>query len=98
MEAAMTRDLPADRPVFLSTMKATRTDWRLAVTVIAISAVIFFSLVPVARIRLAEVWAFIPIYETALAATDLMTVGLLLIQFSILRSRALLVLACGYLF
>src|SRR6202043_1280557 len=40
----------------------------------------------------------IPSYESALAINDLITAVLLFAQFSILRSRALLVLACGYLF
>ncbi|WP_410498632.1 ATP-binding protein [Chitinibacter sp. S2-10] len=42
--------------------------------------------------------AFIPIYESALIITDLITVILLFSQFCILRSTALWVLACGYLF
>src|SRR5215475_920467 len=42
--------------------------------------------------------AFVPIYGTALFVTDLITAVLLFAQFSILRSRALAVLASGYLF
>jgi len=43
-------------------------------------------------------WAFIPVYGSALAVIDLITAVLLFGQFSFLRSRALLVLASGYLF
>ena len=42
--------------------------------------------------------AFPPTYATALFVTDLITAVLLFAQFSIVRSRALAVLASGYLF
>jgi len=42
--------------------------------------------------------AFIPIVDTVLCLTDLITAVLLYAQFSVLRSRALLALAMGYLF
>ena len=53
---------------------------------------------PLLASSLPEFWAFIPVYQSALAINDLVTATLLFTQFSILRSRALLVLACGYLF
>lgn len=55
-------------------------------------------MLPFAKNQLGYVFGFIPIYQTALAITDLMTAGLLLSQFRIARSPALLVLGCGYLF
>ncbi len=42
--------------------------------------------------------AFIPIYQSALVVCDLITAVLLFGQFSFLRSRALFVIASGYLF
>src|SRR5688500_4997081 len=42
--------------------------------------------------------AFIPAYATAMFVNDSITAILLFAQFSILRSRALLVIANGYLF
>src|SRR6266576_240416 len=42
--------------------------------------------------------SLIPVYESALAVNDLITAVLLIAQFSISRSRALLGIACGYLF
>ena len=42
--------------------------------------------------------AFLPIYQSALVIIDLITAVLLCGQFAILRSRAILVLACAYLF
>jgi Membrane-associated sensor, integral membrane domain len=49
-------------------------------------------------VPLGRVWAFIPIYQSALLVNDLITAILLLGQFSFLRSRGLLLLAIGYLF
>jgi signal transduction histidine kinase len=49
-------------------------------------------------IQLGRIDAFVPAYATALFVIDLMTAILLFAQFSILHSRALLVIASGYLF
>ncbi len=86
------------RPVFLSTMPADRRQRQFALTVVLLSLLIFIAAVPFARLQLPEVWAFIPIYESTLAINDLITASLLFVQFSILRTRALLALACGFLF
>ena len=51
-----------------------------------------------AKLQLPQVWAFIPIYESALILSDLITAVLLFGQCRIARSRALLVLAGGYVF
>ena len=53
---------------------------------------------PLSTIQLARIDAFIPAYATAMFVNDLITAVLLFAQFSILRSRALLVIASGYLF
>ncbi|WP_354085546.1 MASE4 domain-containing protein [Bradyrhizobium sp. S3.3.6] len=53
---------------------------------------------PFARTQLAEINAFIPAFEGVIFVTDLVTSVLLFSQFAIYRLRALLVLACGYLF
>jgi PAS domain S-box-containing protein len=65
---------------------------------VLVSTAIFIAAAPLARQPLPQVWAFIPIYESALAINDLVTAVLLLSQFLILRTRRLLLLACGYLF
>jgi PAS domain S-box-containing protein len=94
----MAADLTGEQPVLLSTAPAKAADWRLALPVALLSLTVFVACIPWARQPLGYVWAFIPTYQTALAITDLMTAGLLLAQFNITRSRALLVLGCGYLF
>ena len=53
---------------------------------------------PFAQVQLPEIRAFIPTYESALVVCDLITAVLLFGQFKFLRSRALFVLGCGYLF
>src|SRR2546422_8636656 len=94
----MARELTDGRLVFLSTLPAGRGERRLALTVVLVSAAIFLSAVPFAKMPLAQLWASIPIYESALVINDLITAVLLFGQFSFLRSRALCVLASGYLF
>jgi PAS domain S-box-containing protein len=88
----------AEHPVFLSTAPAEAGNRRLALAAVAISLLIFLALAPFAQQPLPRVWAFIPIYESALVISDLITAAILLIMFNILRSRAILALACGYLF
>ena len=87
-----------ERPAFLSTMLPERGEQRAAFAVALLSLLVFVALIPFARQPLVQVWAFIPIYEAALAINDLITATLMFGQFPILRSRAMLVLACGYLF
>lgn len=83
---------------FVSTIPAGQRDRRLALGVVAVSGAIFLAVAPFAKVPLAPVWAFIPIYQTTLVVNDLITAVLLFGQYAILRTRALLVLAAGYLF
>jgi two-component system, NarL family, sensor histidine kinase UhpB len=87
-----------DDGVFLSTMPATRSQRRLALAVVLIATVLFLASAPFAKMQLERVDAFIPFYETAIVIFDLITAILLFGQFAFLRSRAILVLASGYLF
>jgi len=84
--------------VFLSTLPAGRPERRLALAVVLVSVAIFFAAAPFAKVPLTQIWAFIPIYESALVINDLITAVLLFGQFGFVRSRALCVLASGYLF
>lgn len=90
-------ELTTDSRVFLSTLPPGRRERRLAIAVVLITAAAFISAVPFAKVRLPRVWAFIPVYESAVVVCDLLTAALLLGQYCILRSKALLVLATGYL-
>ena len=84
--------------VFLSILPAQRTERRIAFVVLLASLAISLAAAPFAQVKLPRVDAFIPVYESALTFNDLITAVLLFGQFTILRSRAILVLACAYLF
>ena len=84
--------------VFLSILPAQRSERRIASAIVLASLAISLAAAPFAKVPLPRVEAFVPIYESALTFNDLITAILLFGQFSILRSRAILLLACGYLF
>ena len=88
----------SDRSIFLSTLPASSRDRTAALVVVGVSSVLFACAVPYAGVPLAPVPAFVASYQSALAINDLITAILLLSQFGVLRSRALLLLASGYLF
>lgn len=88
--------LPA--ATLLSTWPAGPGQRRFALVVVLVSAAFFAVAAPFAKQALPQVWAFIPIYESALIVNDLITAILLFGQFRIARSRAMLVLASGYVF
>jgi signal transduction histidine kinase len=76
-----------------------RTQKLLAFVVVpGILAVVFIISRPLAGVQLRTIDAFVPFYVTAILLNNLITSVLLFAQFSILRTRALLVIANGYLF
>lgn len=87
-----------DNVEVISTLPAGPRERRIATAVILLSIIFFLVVAPFAKVGLAEVWPFIPIYQSALVINDLITSMLLFAQFHIVRLRALLVVACGYLF
>ncbi len=90
---------PKDEPIFvLSTLPAGPAQRRLASVVVLASLVVAVAAIPFVRLPMPRVVAFVPSYEAALIINDLFTAVLLFGQFSIGRSRALLLLANGYLF
>lgn len=94
----MAREFSYEGLLLLSTMSAGSDEIRRARAVMLVFLVVFLMVVPFAKVPLVPVGAFIPIYESALVITDLITAALLFGQFRFLRSGALWVLACGYLF
>ncbi|HLI98878.1 MAG TPA: PAS domain S-box protein [Bradyrhizobium sp.] len=87
-----------DRSIFLSTLPATRRDRKIATGVVCVSAIFFACTLPFARLPLPQIPAFVASYQSALGINDLITAILLFSQFALLRSRALALLASGYLF
>jgi len=92
------QDRTSGRKVSISAVSAERRERRRAGALVLASLAVCLAAAPFARYPLPQVWAFIPIYESALAASDLITAALLFCQFFVLRTRALVVLAGGYLF
>jgi uncharacterized membrane protein YedE/YeeE len=83
----------------LSSLSPSRAQKRLALSVVLALLVAFFIVAgPISTIQLGRIDAFVPAYATAMIVVDSITAALLYAQFSILRSRALLVIASGYLF
>jgi hypothetical protein len=91
--------VPEEHHFILSSLSPGRVQRRLALAVVlAMLAAFFITAGPLSTIQLARIDAFVPAYATAMFVTDSITAVLLFAQFSILRSRALLVIASGYLF
>jgi signal transduction histidine kinase/CheY-like chemotaxis protein len=86
------------RASLLATSTPSARERRFALGVVLVSLLLFAAIAPFAKQPLAKVWAFIPIYEAALILNDLITALLLIGQFRITRSKAILLLAAGYLF
>jgi len=92
--------VPEQQRLFLSSLSPGAAQKRLALAVVlAISAVfVLITAGPLSDVRLPRIDAFVPAYATAMFVCDSITAILLYTQFSILRSRAMLVIASGYLF
>src|SRR5277367_5399485 len=85
--------------VVLTSASPSRAQTLLALGVVpAILAVVFCISRPFAGVQLRPIEAFVPIYVTAMFLNGLITAVILFAQFSIVRTRALLVIANGYLF
>jgi signal transduction histidine kinase/CheY-like chemotaxis protein len=82
----------------LSTIPAGPQERRLMVAFAAIAFALLALLLPFAKMPLDALPAFIPLYQSALVITDVLTAALLFGQYRFSRSRAILMLACGYLF
>jgi signal transduction histidine kinase len=90
---------PEEQHFVLSHLSPSLVQRRLALAVLLALLVAFVITVgPLSTFQPGRIDAFVPTYATALFVTDLITAVLLFAQFSIVRSRALAVLASGYLF
>jgi signal transduction histidine kinase len=92
--------LSQEEQLILSTVSPGAAQKRLALAV-GVGLLIVFVLIaagPLGSIQTKPVAAFVPAYATAMFVCDSITAILLFAQFSILRSRAILVIASGYLF
>ncbi len=92
------RSLSLERPVLLSALPPTRRQEWLALAIAALLFAALLATLPLGARLLPRQDAFIPIVDTILFLSDLVTAVLLYAQYSIVRSRGLLALAMGYLF
>jgi hypothetical protein len=86
------------RQISLAYLSPTRRQTWFAVVFSALLLLGFAVIAPFAAKPLPLVDGFIPALDAVIFVTDLITASLLLTQFSFTRSRALLALACGFLF
>ena len=89
-----------EQEIILSTLSPGPAQKRLALAVV-LGILVVFGLItagPLSSLGTTPIAAFVPSYATAMFVCDSITAILLFAQFSILRSRAILVIASGYLF
>ena len=84
--------------IVLVDLPAGRAQRRAALSTCLVLLVSTAVAAPFARVQLGHLEAFIPISQTLIFVNDLITSALLISQFAIVRWRAILVLASGYLF
>jgi signal transduction histidine kinase len=87
-----------EHQLLLATLPPSKGQIRLAISVVAVLVAAFLLTIPFTNVQLPKVDSFIPAFETAIIFNDIVTAALLFAQFSIIRSRALLVLAIGFLY
>src|SRR5579863_3387308 len=93
-------EVPAagEEDAFLSKAAVGPREWALCVALMVISAIVFVVCIPYVRAPVPSSPAFVGVYNAVSTLNDLTTSVILFGQFAILRSRALLLLASGYLF
>src|SRR4030081_2222895 len=90
---------PEEQHFILSSLSPSRAQRRLALAGVLVLLVVLFIIEgPLSTPQAGPIDAFVPAYATAMFVNDSITAVLLFAQFSILRSRALLAVASGYLF
>jgi signal transduction histidine kinase len=90
---------PGEQPLIIARLPPSTSQKILAATTAAALLAAFVVVAgPLRGLSLPHVDAFIPAYAVAIFINDTLTATLLFAQFEITRSRALLLVACGYLF
>ena len=91
--------VPQEQPFILSSSSPGKAQQRLALGILlGLLVVAYLINGPLSGLQFGVSTVFVAIYVTAMFVTELITAILLYAQFSILRSRAILVIASGYLF
>jgi signal transduction histidine kinase len=91
--------VPEEQHFVLSNLPPRPAQKRLALgIVLSLLAALYLVTGPFGGMQWGAIHSFVAVYTTAMFVTDSITAILLYAQFSILRSRAILVIASGYLF
>src|SRR3954470_21869045 len=87
-----------EKDLILSNLAPTRTQQQLAVAIalLIVLPAFLISATGLQQVRLAAIDALVPLYGMAMFVSDSITAVLLFTQFSIVRSRALLIISSGY--
>jgi Membrane-associated sensor, integral membrane domain len=87
-----------EQQVLLSTLPPSPGQKRLAFAIVLVLLAAFCATLPFAPVPIGYIREFIPAYAAAMFVISTITSALLFVQFSIVRSRALLAISAGYLF
>jgi signal transduction histidine kinase len=92
--------VPVEQHFILSTVSPSRLQKRLALAVVGGIIAVFLAITigPFKGVRIPRFDSFVPIYAATIFVCDTITALLLYAQYAILRARATLVIASGYLF
>src|SRR5687767_4066938 len=91
--------LPPEQSFVLSNLPPSPAQKRLALgIVLTLLAALYLVIGPLGGMQLGAIHSFVAVYTTGMFVTDSITAIILYAQVSILRSRAILVIASGYLF
>jgi signal transduction histidine kinase len=87
-----------EEDLVLSSLPPSRTQQQLALSValLIVLMALLISITGMQQVKLAVIDALVPLYGMAMFVSDSITAVLLFTQFSIVRSRALLVISSGY--
>lgn len=91
-------EIPHHSDISLATVPPTSRQQKLVLVIVVILLVAFAATAPFAATQLPVINAYIPMVQAVILVTDLITAVLLFGHYSVTGSRALLVLANGYLF
>ena len=87
-----------DQHFVLSSLPPSAAQKQLALAIVlGLAIALYLVLGPLGGLQWGPIHSFVAVYTTAMFVTDLITAVLLYAQFSIVRSRAILVIASGYL-
>jgi signal transduction histidine kinase len=86
------------RDYMVATLRPSRRQYQIALGFISVLVTVTFVVVCFGNLQLQQIEAAVPAFAVAMLISDSLTAFLLFAQFSVLKSRALLVLSSGYLY